>query len=61
VLGEDQRAIEPHVEDPVVALDQPGLLPDCLPDRGRQPGGLGQEVSPHAVLDADLHPLEGCI
>jgi hypothetical protein len=55
VLREDQRAVAPHVEDAVVALDQPGLAPGRLLDRGRQPGGLGQEVSAHAVFDADLH------
>jgi len=55
VLAEDEPPIRLDVEDPARTLDELGLDPELLLDRGRQTGGLGQIVSLHAIGDADLH------
>lgn len=55
VFGIDQFAVEFHVEDAVAAFDQLRFFRERLLDAGRQTGGLGQVVSHHAILNADLH------
>ena len=55
VLGEDQLAVDDHVEDPVGALDELGLDAERLLDFGRQTGGPRQVLSTRAVGDRDCH------
>lgn len=55
ILGEDQLAVELHIENSVTSFDQIGFDLEFLLDSFRQTGGMGQIVSLHAVLDADLH------
>jgi hypothetical protein len=55
VFAEDQLSIEFHIEDAASALDEIGFNAIPVPDVFRQTGGMGQEVSLHAVFDADFH------
>jgi hypothetical protein len=55
ILGKDQLVIELYVENPVAPFDQFRFDLEFLLDSFRQTGGMGQVVSLHAVLDADLH------
>ena len=55
VLGEDQLAVDDHVEDPVGALDELGLDAERLLEFGRQTGGPRQVLSTRAVGDRDCH------
>jgi hypothetical protein len=54
VLGKNELAIEFHVEDAVLPLDELRSHLEFLLDTVRQPGGMRQVVSLHAILDADL-------
>ena len=55
VLGEDQLAIDGHVEDTAVSLHELDFTAELPLDLGRQTGGPGQVVSANAVLDGDGH------
>lgn len=55
VLGEEQLAIDRHVEDAPAARLQLGVNTQSLLQLGRQTGSRGLVVSNRAVLDVDLH------
>src|SRR5438105_9134319 len=56
-LGVHKRAVEDHVEDAVVTLDQLRLhlAGEGLVQFGHQTGGLREIVSANAVSDLDFH------
>jgi hypothetical protein len=54
VLGEDEVAVDAHVEDPDGALHDLGPEAEPLLDRVRQTGGPREVVSDRAVFDDDL-------
>ena len=55
VLGVNQVAVDPNVENASPALDQLTNQIEFLLDRIRQTGGLREVVSLHAVFNRDLH------
>jgi hypothetical protein len=59
VLGEERLAVNDHVEDAVISLDQGRGIPRFLLDLGRQTGGPRKIVSLAAVRDFDLHRRSG--
>jgi hypothetical protein len=61
VLGVDQLAVEPDIEDTAATLDELGLDAEALLDLRRQTGGAGAEVSGDAVFDRDRRHLGGSI
>ena len=54
VLGEDQLTIEFHVKNSTVSLNEFRDDLELLLNTIRQPGGIRQVVSLHAVLNTDL-------
>jgi hypothetical protein len=54
LLGEDQPAVEHHLELPAGTLDERGIDAARLLDLGRQTGGPGKIVSLDAVRDLEL-------
>jgi hypothetical protein len=62
MLGEQQLAVEAHVEDTARALAEDRSDAEAPLDVGRQTGGAGPVVSNDAVIDEDFvhrHLLAG--
>lgn len=55
LLGKDQPAVDAHIEDAAVALDEFNRQTRLLLERSLQPGGLREVVSTHAVFDGQVH------
>lgn len=59
VLGEDDLAVDAHVELATAAVLERGIDAGLLLDLGRETRGPGFVVSNHAVGDDDLHEGQG--
>lgn len=55
VLAVNQFAVQLNIKNAALALDKIHVDLFCLPDRGRQTGGLGCVVSHDTIRDLHLH------
>lgn len=55
VFGEDQLAVDAHLEDSSGSLDQVRTLPEPSLNLVRQTGGTWPVVSDYAVFNCDRH------